>query len=240
MEKRFGVARILNKRGYCSRSKAEALVRSGKVLLDGRRVFDPEAPAKMDSRLSVDGELVLQAEPLYLAMHKPRGIVTTASDEKGRKTVLDLLKGMGLPHVFPVGRLDKASEGLLLLTNDTDFACRILSPGTHFEKEYHVQVSRLPTSGEMRRMQDGESVPPRIFGEKAERMHFLSVEILRRGKNGGWLDIVLDEGKNREIRRLLEVFGISVLRLVRIRVGPWALGSLKPGCVEDLERLRSR
>lgn len=236
MGKRFGVARILNKRGYCSRSKAEALVRSGKVLLDGRRVFDPETPAGMDSRLSVDGEPVLRADPLYLAFHKPRGIVTTASDEKGRKTVSDLLKGKGLPHVFPVGRLDKASEGLLLITNDTDFANRILSPTTHFEKEYHVRVSRLPTPEEMRRMRDGAAVPPRIFGKRPERMHFSSVEILRcGGKGGGWLDIVLDEGKNREIRRLLEVFGISVLRLVRIRIGPWALGDLKPGCVKNLE-----
>ena len=140
--KRFGVARILNKRGYCSRSVAENLVREGRVTLDGRLVRDPETPATESSKITVDGKPVSKIAHVYFAMNKPRGIVTTASDEKGRETVMDLLKGKLPQHVFPVGRLDKASEGLLLFTNDTAFADRILAPETHLEKEYHVQVSR--------------------------------------------------------------------------------------------------
>ena len=114
--KRFGVARILNKRGFCSRSKAEMLVREGRVALNGRAVFDPETPATETSQITVDGTPVVQTDHVYFAMHKPRGIVTSASDEKGRKTVMDILQGKLPQHVFPVGRLDKASEGLLLFT----------------------------------------------------------------------------------------------------------------------------
>lgn len=232
----FGVARILNKRGYCSRSRAELLVRSGSVCLNGIRVLDPETPAKMDSRITVDGVPVKQKAPVYLLMHKPRGVVTTALDEKGRQTVMDLLKGKNYPHLFPVGRLDKASEGLLILTNDTAFANKILSPESHLEKEYHVQVSRLPSESEFHQMQKGVWVPPRVFGEKMEWMKMAKVDVLRKGDKSGWISVVLQEGKNREIRRILQIFSIDVLRLIRVRIGTWTLGSLKPGEVENLER----
>lgn len=227
--KRFGVARILNKRGFCSRSKAEMLVREGRVALNGRAVFDPETPATETSQITVDGTPVVQTDHVYFAMHKPRGIVTSASDEKGRKTVMDILQGKLPQHVFPVGRLDKASEGLLLFTNDTAFADRILAPETHLEKEYHVQVSRVPTDLEMEKMQRGLWVPPRVFGEDPEFMQMANVQILRNGQKNAWLSVVLHEGKNREIRRILQTFGIEVLRLVRVRIGSWTLGALKPG-----------
>lgn len=232
--KRFGVARILNKRGFCSRSAAEKLVREGRVTLDGRSVRDPEAPATESSQIAVDGNPVLQTEHVYFAMNKPRGIVTTASDEKGRKTVMDLLQGKLPQHVFPVGRLDKASEGLLLFTNDTAFADKILAPETHLEKEYHVQVSRLPSVEEMEKMQAGVLVPPRVFGENAEWMQMAQVRILRTGEKNAWLSVVLHEGKNREIRRILQTFEIEVLRLVRVRIGKWTLGSLKAGEIRKL------
>ncbi|MBP5247452.1 MAG: rRNA pseudouridine synthase [Fibrobacter sp.] len=227
--KRFGVARILNKRGFCSRSKAEMLVREGRVALNGRAVFDPETPATETSQITVDGTPVVQTDHVYFAMHKPRGIVTSASDEKGRKTVMDILQGKLPQHVFPVGRLDKASEGLLLFTNDTAFADRILAPETHLEKEYHVQVSRVPTDLEMEKMQRGLWVPPRVFGEDPEFMQMANVQILRTGQKNAWLSVVLHEGKNREIRRILQTFEIEVLRLVRVRIGSWTLGALKPG-----------
>ncbi|MEE3339829.1 MAG: pseudouridine synthase [Hallerella sp.] len=232
--KRFGVARILNKRGFCSRSAAEKLVREGRVTLDGRSVRDPEAPATESSQIAVDGNPVLQTEHVYFAMNKPRGIVTTASDEKGRKTVMDLLQGKLPQHVFPVGRLDKASEGLLLFTNDTAFADKILAPETHLEKEYHVQVSRVPSAEEMEKMQAGVLVPPRVFGENAEWMQMAQVRILRTGEKNAWLSVVLHEGKNREIRRILQTFEIEVLRLVRVRIGKWTLGSLKAGEIRKL------
>ena len=232
--KRFGVARILNKRGYCSRSVAAKLVREGRVTLDGRLVRDPETPATESSKITVDGKPVSKIAHVYFAMNKPRGIVTTASDEKGRETVMDLLKGNLPQHVFPVGRLDKASEGLLLFTNDTAFADRILAPETHLEKEYHVQVSRAPTAEEMEQMKKGVLVPPRVFGESPEQMRMADVRVLRTGEKTAWLSVVLHEGKNREIRRILQTFEIEVLRLVRVRIGNWALGNLKPGEISKL------
>ncbi len=233
-EKHFGVARILNKRGFCSRKEAEALVRSGRVTLEGKTVFNPEAPAQTASTIAVDGHPVLSREPLYLAMNKPRGVVTTASDEKGRQTVMDLLREKVSRHVFPVGRLDKASEGLLLFTNDTAFSDRILSPESHMEKEYHVQISRLPSSEELLEMRQGVLVPPRVFGNPPEKMRMASVRILRQGKKNCWIAVVLREGKNREIRRILECLGIETLRLVRIRIGPWKLEDLRPGEIRQI------
>lgn len=234
-EKYFGVARILNKRGFCSRKEAEALVRSGRVSLEGKTVFNPETPAKTASTISVDGQLVLPREPLYFVMNKPRGIVTTASDEKGRKTVMDLLREKIPQHVFPVGQLDKASEGLLLFTNDTAFSDRILSPESHLEKEYHVQISRLPSNEELLEMRRGIQVPPRVFGNPSEKMRMTDVHVLRKGEKNAWLSVVLNEGKNREIRRILECFGIETLRLVRVRIGPWKLDDLKPGEIRQID-----
>lgn len=233
-EKHFGVARILNKRGFCSRKEAESLVRSGRVSLEGKIVFNPEAFAQTASTIAVDGQLVFPREPLYFVMNKPRGIVTTASDEKGRQTVMDLLRGKIPQHVFPVGRLDKASEGLLLFTNDTAFSDRILSPESHLEKEYHVHVSRLPSNEEFSKMRNGFLVPPRVFGNSPEKMRMADVQVLRKGERNAWLSVVLHEGKNREIRRILECFGIETLRLIRVRIGPWELGNLKPGEIRQI------
>lgn len=233
-EKHFGIARILNKRGFCSRAKAESLVCEGRVAWNGKVVVDPETPVPMNAEISVDGVPVLPAALLYFALNKPRGIVATASDERGRKTVLDLVAGKFQQHVFPVGRLDKASEGLLLMTNDTAFADRILSPKSHLEKEYHVQIHRKPSDQEMRQMQSGVLVPPRVFGMPFEKMRMERVKILRCGKKTCWLSVVLNEGKNREIRRILEFLNISVLRLVRVRIGKWTLGNLKPGEIRRL------
>ena len=131
-----GVARVISKRGYCSRSQAEKLVREGHVILRGKPVRDPESPAYENDEIFVDGTPVTASEFVYFAMNKPRGIVTTASDEKGRKTVMDLFReqfakmypGKPMPHIAPVGRLDAASEGLLLFTNDTAWANALLNP----------------------------------------------------------------------------------------------------------------
>src|SRR5580700_253524 len=129
--------------GYCSRSQAALLIRAGRVTQNGRTIRDPESPVRLhEDRIAVDGSLLDQAPPIYLAMNKPRGVVTTASDEKGRKTVYDLLDPQ-LPWAGPVGRLDKASEGLLLLTNDSEWAAKITEPGSHLDKKYHVQIDKL-------------------------------------------------------------------------------------------------
>ena len=141
---RTGLARALSKLGFCSRSQAVVAIPSGKVSLNGRVCRDPEKPVLLDrDQITVAGQSIQQPEHRYLMLNKPRGLVTTASDEKGRDTVFSCFAGASFPHLSPVGRLDKASEGLLLFTNDTAWANRITDPATHLPKTYHVQVSGL-------------------------------------------------------------------------------------------------
>src|SRR5580704_10448011 len=204
--RRIGLARALSKRGYCSRSKAFDLIRAGRVTLNDRICRDPEAAVHSErDRIKVDGEELALHAKLYLVLNKPRGVVTTASDEKGRETVYACLDEH-LPWVAPVGRLDKASEGLLLLTNDSEWAARVLAPETHLDKIYHVQIGAVAVAALIDSIKKGI----RIDGGsllRAKRVH-----ILRGGAKNTWLEIVLDEGKNRQIRRMLSQVGINVLR----------------------------
>lgn len=223
-----GLVRALSKLGYCSRSQAYTLIQEGRVKLNGHIQRDPEAPVRMEKDLiAVDGKPVEAATRLYLMMNKPRGIVTTASDEKGRATVLDLLPG-GLPFLGPVGRLDKASEGLLLFTNDSEWAARVTAPETHLDKIYHVQISARPIGDMLQKLTRGVNSGDELLAAK-------SVRRLREGQRNAWLEIVLDEGRNRQIRRMFEKFEVEVLRLIRIAIGPVQLGNLPKGAVRPLE-----
>jgi 23S rRNA pseudouridine2605 synthase len=227
----MGLARALSKMGYCSRSQAAVLIRAGKVTLNGTIVRDPETPVRIPSgrvaeRIEVDC-LPLDRKPaIYLVMNKPRGVVTTASDEKGRKTVYDLLD-QGLQWVAPVGRLDKASEGLLLLTNDPEWAAIITEPASHLDKKYHVQVDRVANEELLAKITRGYVVA-------GDHLRAKEASLLRHGDKNSWIGITLDEGKNRQIRRLLEALGVEVLRLVRVSIGPLELGDLKKGFVRKL------
>lgn len=203
------------------------LVQAGRVTINGRRVNDPETPVRLEhDHLAVDGNPVEAQDKIYLAMNKPRGVVTTASDEKGRQTVYDLL-GPGQPWVGPVGRLDKATEGLLLLTNDSEWAARITDPGSGLPKTYHVQVDCLASEELLSQLARGVK-----SGEDFLRVK--SARVLRSGQKNSWLEIVLDEGKNRQIRRLLEAHGVGVMRLVRVAIGSLQLRDLKKGQVRRL------
>ena len=162
------------------------------------------------------------AEKTYVMLNKPRGYVTTANDERGRDTVYALLEDAQLPWLAPVGRLDKGSEGLLIFTNDSTWAARLTDPASHLDKTYHVQVDALPDSDLLRRLQAG-------VDDRGEQLSAKSVRELRRGGKNAWLEIVLDEGRNRQIRRLLAAFEIGVLRLVRVAIGELALGKLGKG-----------
>ncbi len=225
--KKFGLARALSKKGYCSRSQAAALIRAGHVRLNGNVVRDPEKPVRLEhDRIEIDGVSLPEREKIYFVMNKPRGLVTTASDEKGRSTVYNLLPPDS-PWVVPVGRLDKASEGLLLLTNDSQWAASITDPDSHLEKKYHVQINRLADDPLLARMIRGVS-------SDGERLRVKSVRLLRNGAKNCWLEITLEEGKNRHIRRLLAALEIEVLRLVRVSIGPLELGDLKKGTVRPL------
>ena len=310
-EKPHGVARVISKRGFCSRSQAENLVREGRVSLRGKIVRDPDTPARENDEICVDGKPVKASAFVYFMMNKPRGYVTTASDEKGRTTVMDLFReqyakmfpGKPVPHISPVGRLDAASEGLLLFTNDTQWADAllktkderrktrddkcverasrtsslghdrvqhlglerserlktresrnpnvILSPSTSsgqapqqtkqkdpvtalHTKIYRVQVAGKPTAAELSQMEAGFNVPPRVFGEPEEFMHAVSAKLYSAGEKNCWLEITLDEGKNREIRRMLAHLGYEVLRLVRIKFCNYELGDLKQGEIKEI------
>jgi 23S rRNA pseudouridine2605 synthase len=196
---RHGLARVLSKAGVCSRAEAARRVLAGRVGVDGRVVRDPEFPVVPGrQRVTMDGQPLVAAQRLYLALNKPRGLVTSVRDEQGRDTVYRCFEGAGMPWLAPVGRLDKASEGLLFFSNDPEWAARLTDPATGPLKTYRVRTA--------------------------------------------WLEIVLDEGRNRHIRRLLQVVGFEVLRLVRVAIGPVQLGELAKGQwrmlgEEELERL---
>ncbi len=221
--RRIGLARALSKLGYCSRSRAVELIRARRVQLSGKTQRDPEAPVSVPrDRITVDGQVVGAAAKIYWMLNKPRGVVTTASDEKGRETVYAHVPEE-LPWLAPVGRLDKASEGLLLLTNDSGWAARITSPESHLDKAYHVQIGAVPDEALLEKIKKG------IRAEDGDLLRAKSAEILRHGEKNSWLIVVLDEGKNRQIRRIFEALGIEVLRLVRVAIGPLALGDLPKG-----------
>lgn len=219
---RHGLARVLSKRGYCSRSQAAALVAAGRVSLNGRIVHDPETPTQADrDRIAVDGVEVAAVSAQWLLLNKPRGYVTTTQDERGRDTVYALLPAE-LPWLAPVGRLDKASEGLLLFTNDSAAAARLTAPESHVAKTYHVQVDCVPDAALLQRLREG-------IADRGERLAAIAVSLLRSGEKNAWLEIVLDEGRNRHIRRLLDAHGVAVLRLVRVAIGPLLLGDVAKG-----------
>ncbi len=222
-ERRIGLARVLSKRGICSRSQATQWILAGKVSVDGRVVRDPEFGIRGDSsQIVVDGLETDPRERVYLMLNKPRGLVTTARDEQGRDTVYRCLDGAGLPWLAPVGRLDKASEGLLLFSNDPEWVARITYPDTGPHKTYHVQVDCIPDSSMLERLTAGIMVD-------GERLSAHSVALLRHGEKNAWLEIVLDEGRNRQIRRLLAAFDVGVSRLVRVAIGGLMLGELPKG-----------
>jgi 23S rRNA pseudouridine2605 synthase len=221
---RVSLARALSKLGHGSRTQALGWIGEGKVRVnglvetDGARRVDPA-----EDRVEVEGRAIPSAEKVYLVLNKPRGLVTTASDEKGRATVYDCLGKEDLPWLTPVGRLDKASEGLLLFTNDTRWAGHIMDPRAYLDKTYHVQIGGLVNADFLKQMTAG--IPAKEGG-------FLQAKragLLRQGKRNCWLEVVLDEGKNRHIRRLLAALGTNVLRLVRVAIGPLPLGNLPKG-----------
>jgi 23S rRNA pseudouridine2605 synthase len=214
---------VLSKQGVCSRSEAERWIRAGRVALEGKVVRDPQHPVRTgQGGITVDGQPLGVAQSIYVMFNKPRGLVVSAADEHGRATVYDALAAAGLPWLGPVGRLDKASEGLLLLSNDTLWAAGITDPAGHCDKTYHVQVDCIPDDAQLGPMRVG-------VVDQGERLAARRIVQLRAGEKNAWLEIVLDEGRNRHIRRLLAAHGIGVLRLVRVAIGPLVLGDLPKG-----------
>ena len=227
----MGLARALSKLGYCSRSQAAELIRAGHVRLNSKVRRDPETPVDAQTDvIEVDEKRIQLEQKIYLMMNKPRGLVTTASDQKGRDTVYSILQrsGESLPWLAPVGRLDKASEGLLLLTNDSEWGARIVDPATHLEKTYHVQIGAVADDVLRRAVKNG------VRTSEGEFLQVSRCNLLRSGEKNCWLEIVLNEGKNRQIRRIFDVLGIEVLRLIRVAIGPLQLGTLAKGTYRRL------
>ena len=231
--RKIGLARALSKLGYCPRSHAAELTRAGRVSVGGKVSRNPETPVHDGAQIAVDGRVFEASEKIYIMLNKPRGVVTTASDEKGRETVYTILDKRSVaesnlrqrtqPWVAPIGRLDKATEGLLLLTNDSEWGARVAAPETHLDKTYHVQIAAVA---------DETFTQVLLRGGKARNGAVLRakhVKLLRAGEKNCWLEIVLDEGKNRQIRRMMEAMGVEVLRLVRVAIGPLKLGELAKG-----------
>ncbi|WP_332309403.1 pseudouridine synthase [Pseudomarimonas arenosa] len=220
---RFGLARVLSKRGVCSRSVAAQWVVSGRVTVNGRIERNPEFPVREGiDKVGLDGHPLDAPRRCCLMLNKPRGLLTTTQDEQGRDTVYRCFDGHDLPWLAPVGRLDKASEGLLLFSNDPAWAARLCSPQQGPDKTYAVQVRGLCGPAHLQRMGEG-------IVDAGERLAVKQVEMMRQGEKNSWLRIVLDEGRNRQIRRILAALNLPVMRLIRIAVGNVELGELGKG-----------
>jgi 23S rRNA pseudouridine2605 synthase len=225
--------RALSKLGWGSRSQAWAWIRAGRVEVDGRPVADPLAWVDLDhQRITRAGQDARPGPTLVLALYKPKGVMVTRRDERGRKTVYDLLPP-GLPWVFPAGRLDADSEGLLILTNDSALATRLTEPAHRVPKRYHVTVRGIPADKALETVRQGITLadgPTRPA----------QVRILGRRSGDARLEVILTEGRNRQVRRMFAAIGHRVRRLVRVAIGAYCLRALPAGACVTLNRKEQR
>lgn len=221
------IAKVLARAGVCSRRDAEKLIAEGRVIVDGKKLDTPAFKVKAGARISVDGKPVKSAERTRLwRYHKPKGLMTTHRDEKDRETVFEKLPA-SMPRVISVGRLDYNSEGLLLLTNDGELARRLELPANGWLRRYRVRVFGKLMQNDLDRLQKGVVI---------EGVNYGPVEATMERQQGGnaWATIALKEGKNREVRKLMEHVGVKVNRLIRVSFGPFHLGLLKEGQVDEV------
>ncbi|MEM9577447.1 MAG: pseudouridine synthase [Pseudomonadota bacterium] len=223
------IAKVLSRAGVASRREAERMIEAGRVAVNGKTIESPALNVTPADRITVDGKEITAPEPPRLWLyHKPAGLVTTDRDEKGRDTVYDKLPD-DMPRVMSIGRLDLNSEGLLLLTNDGGIKRRLELPSTGWLRRYRVRINGRPTD---------EMLDPLRKGITAdgERFQPMQVTLDRQQGANAWLTVGLREGKNREIRRALAEIDLTVNRLIRISYGPFQLGELKSGAVEEVRR----
>lgn len=221
------IAKVLARAGVASRRQAEKMIEAGLISVNGKQISSPALNVTPTDTITVDGKPLAAPEPVRMwRYHKPVGLVTTDRDEKGRATVFERLPD-DLPRVMSVGRLDINSEGLLLLTNDGDLKRRLELPKTGWVRKYRVRVNGTPNDAMLEPLRKGMT-------SGGERFQSMSVSVDRQQGANAWLTIGLREGKNREIRRALEEVGLSVNRLIRVSYGPFQLGELKAGQVEEI------
>lgn len=223
------IAKVLARRGIASRRMAEEMIAAGRVSVNGKVIDSPAMNVRPKDRIEVDGKPVAEAAPARLWLyHKPLGLVTTEKDEKGRPTVFASLPPE-LGRVMSVGRLDLNSEGLLLLTNDGELKRRLELPSTGWLRKYRVRVNGAPTDASLEPLRRGVTA-----GD--ERFQPMEVTLDRQQGANAWLTVGLREGRNREVRRAVEEIGLTVNRLIRVSYGPFRLGQLKPGEVEEVRQ----
>ncbi|WP_373354340.1 pseudouridine synthase [Pseudoroseicyclus sp. CXY001] len=221
------IAKRLARAGVASRREAERMIAEGRVAVNGQVIDSPALNVTGRDRVTVDGKPLAEPEPARLWLyHKPKGLVTSAKDEKGRETVFDKMPE-DMPRVVSVGRLDLNSEGLLLLTNDGELKRKLELPSTGWLRRYRVRVNGTVDEAALDRLRKGIEID-------GERFQPMEVRLDRQQGANAWLTIGLREGKNREIRRAVEVIGLVVNRLIRISYGPFQLGNLAEGAVEEV------
>jgi 23S rRNA pseudouridine2605 synthase len=233
--------KIIAAAGIASRRKAEALVTSGRVQVNGQTVTELGSKADPEKdHIRVNGKLLHGAQRhVYLVLNKPKGFVTTVSDPEGRPTVMSLVRGVG-SRVYPVGRLDYASEGLLLMTNDGTLAHRLMKAASHVPKTYVVKVSGKPTDDAIAKLRSGLSIA--TDEGKRVRTSPAKIRIVKEAANP-WYEVTLIEGRNRQIRRMFEEVGHHVEKIKRVKYGPLALdvppGKFRPLTIQEIDRLRT-
>lgn len=226
-ERKERIAKVMARAGLCSRRDAERWISEGRVAVNGKVLNSPALAVGPEDVVIIDGKPLPQAEGTRLFLyHKPPGLVTTARDEKGRPTVFDNLP-KGLPRVVSVGRLDLNTEGLLLLTNDGALARHLELPATGWKRRYRVRVFGAVDEKKLENLKKGITI---------DGVRYKSIEAVRDSVQGAnsWLSVTLTEGKNREIRKVMEALGLKVSRLIRLSFGPFQLGHLEQGGVKEV------
>lgn len=225
------IQKILSNAGVCSRRKAEELIRAGAVKIDGHPAQIGQQVDPHQHRITVDDEVIYtqrKKEKHYIALNKPRGYVTTMSDEMGRKTVSDLVSEMGV-RVYPIGRLDKVSEGLILLTDDGEFANMMMHPKYHISKRYRVTVDSAVSDEVVTELTSGVVIDGRMTAPAI-------INVVSASPERTVMEMTIREGRNRQIRKMCEAVGLNVKRLKRTMIGPLKLGMLQPGEYRELTK----
>jgi 23S rRNA pseudouridine2605 synthase len=224
------IAKVIARAGLCSRREAERWIEEGRVAVDGKTLTSPAFTVTSANVVTVDGETLKAPErPRLFRYHKPRGLLTTAHDPEGRPTIYDGMPKQ-LPRVMPVGRLDFNSEGLLLLTNDGAIKRHLELPATGWTRRYRVRVFGLPNSEALESLAQGVTIDGVTYGSIVARVERERASVSRNS----WVTVDLREGKNREVRRVMEYLGLTVNRLIRTSYGPFLLDDLPAGAIEEV------
>ncbi|MGP4071978.1 pseudouridine synthase [Piscibacillus sp. B03] len=229
MESKERLQKAIAKSGYTSRRKAENLITEGRVKVNKKKVTELGTKVGPNDQIEVDGIPIEKEEPIYILLYKPRGVISSVSDDRGRKVVGDLISAEIEERLFPVGRLDYDTSGLILLTNDGEFSQKLIHPKYKINKVYIAKIKGIPSKEDMRQLKKGVESDGEFL--KCVNSRILKTDFKKRNSI---IELTLQEGKNRQVRRMLESLGYQVDKLKRERFGPLTLGNLNPGEYREL------